>query len=283
MTIATATPTATLTANPPVSRGATWLAALSGNAARVDGYPASVQVADATLDGHAARFIALVPDPASAWPRARHGEAGVIEGWSLARAVHEAVQADRDAAAKRPIVAVVDTPSQAYGRREEAFGIHQSLAGAADAYAAARLQGHPVIALLVGHAMSGAFLAHGYQANRLLALDDAGVEVHAMGKQAAARITMRSVEELEAFAASVPPMAYDIGSYATLGLLWRRIRVHRAAQPDAADLDTVRGALRAALADILADPQRDLRSRLGGPNRQASSRVREVLARQWDD
>ncbi|PAW18516.1 hypothetical protein CKJ90_13610, partial [Klebsiella pneumoniae] len=31
---------------------------------------------------------------------------------------------------KRPIVAVIDVPSQAYGRREEAFGIHQALAGA---------------------------------------------------------------------------------------------------------------------------------------------------------
>jgi malonate decarboxylase gamma subunit len=28
-------------------------------------------------------------------------------------------------------VAVIDVPSQAYGRREEAFGIHQALAGAA--------------------------------------------------------------------------------------------------------------------------------------------------------
>lgn len=285
MNIATAIAiaTATETANPAASRGAAWLAALSGNAARVAGYPASVQVADAALGGQPARFVALVPDPASAWPRARHGEAGVIEGWSLARAVHEVVQADRDAAIKRPVVAIVDTPSQAYGRREEAFGIHQSLAGAAGAYAQARLRGHPVIALLVGPAMSGAFLAHGYQANRLLALDDAGVEVHAMGKQAAARITMRSVEDLETFAASVPPMAYDIGSYATLGLLWRRIRVGHAAAPDAADLDIVQGALLAALADILADPQRDLRGRLGGPNRQASGRVREVLAQQWDD
>ncbi|MGO4332855.1 biotin-independent malonate decarboxylase subunit gamma [Cupriavidus sp. 2TAF22] len=270
-------------AAPATSRGETWLAALTGNAARAPGYPASVQVADAGLAGQAARFIAVVPDAGSAYPRARDGEVGLIEGWSLARAVDEVLQADRDATVKRPIIAIVDTPSQAYGRREEAFGIHQSLAGAADAYASARLQGHPVIALLVGRAMSGAFLAHGYQANRLIALDDAGVEVHAMGKQAAARITMRSVEDLETFAASVPPMAYDIASYATLGLLWRRIRVNHAAQPDAADLDTTHGALQAALADILADPQRDLRSRLGGANRQASSRVRELLAQQWGD
>ncbi|MDF3836371.1 biotin-independent malonate decarboxylase subunit gamma [Cupriavidus basilensis] len=264
-------------------RGETWLAALTGNAPRRTGYPATVQVADAALAGRPARFIAVVPDADNAYPRVRHGEVGLLEGWSLAQAVHEAVLADRDAAIKRPIVAVVDTPSQAYGRREEAFGIHQSLAGAADAYATARLQGHPVIALLVGRAMSGAFLAHGYQASRLIALDDAGVQVHAMGKEAAARITLRSVEDLETFAASVPPMAYDIGNYATLGLLWKRVRVHHAGQPDAADLDTVHGALQAALADIAAEPEHDLRSRLGGENRQASSRVREVLAQQWQD
>jgi malonate decarboxylase gamma subunit len=104
-----------------------------------------------------------------------------------------------------------------------------------------------------------------------------------MGKQAAARITMRSLEDLESLAASVPPMAYDIGNYATLGLLWKLVGVKHPAQPGAADLDTVHGVLQAALADIQADPQRDLRSRLGGQNRQASSRVRELLAQQWQD
>jgi hypothetical protein len=33
--------------------------------------------------------------------------------------------------------------------------------------------------LIVGKAMSGAFLAHGYQANRLIAFNDSGVLVHA--------------------------------------------------------------------------------------------------------
>lgn len=133
--------------------------------------------------------------------------------------VSETVAADADKAVKRPIVAVIDVPSQAYGRREEAFGIHQALAGAAAAYANARLAGHPVIGLIVGKAMSGAFLAHGYQANRLIAFNDKGVLIHAMGKESAARITLRTVEALEKLAATIPPMAYDISNYATLGLL----------------------------------------------------------------
>src|SRR3546814_6301469 len=75
--------------------------------------------------------------------------------------------------------------------------------------------------------MSGAFLAHDYQANRLIALRDPGVMVHAMGKASAARVTLRSVEELETLAASVPPMAYDIDSFASLGLLWETLSVEQ--------------------------------------------------------
>ena len=262
------------------SRGATWLAALTENAALLPGYPPSVRVVDAALGGLPARYIAVVPDSESRYPRARTGETGLVEGWALAQAVHEAIAADRNGA-KRAIVAVIDVSSQAYGRREEAFGIHQALAGAAGAYAQARQHGHPVIGLIVGKAMSGAFLAHGYQANRLIALNDDGVMVHAMGKGAAARVTLRSVEDLERLAASVPPMAYDIASYATLGLLWTLVDVDSAEEPSAPDMATVRAALLAALDSILGDTQPDLRSRLGGPNRQASSRVREMLQAQW--
>jgi malonate decarboxylase gamma subunit len=107
----------------------------------------------------------------------------------------------------------------------------------------------------VGKAMSGAFLAHGYQANRLIALRDPGVMVHAMGKASAARVTLRSVEELEALAASVPPMAYDIDSYASLGLLWETLSVEQIEQPTANDLARVTECLhwRSAMS-----PARDL-------------------------
>ncbi|HEX8605400.1 MAG TPA: biotin-independent malonate decarboxylase subunit gamma [Pseudoduganella sp.] len=270
------------------SNGATWLAHLAGGTTLHD-WPA-VRVADGTLAGTAARFIAVVPDPDNRFTRARTGEVGLVEGWQLAQAVQETIHADRDAAHKRPIVAVIDVTSQAYGRREEAFGIHQALAGAAGAYAQARLAGHPVIGLIVGLAMSGAFLAHGYQANRLIALADPGVMVHAMGKASAARITLRSVEALEALAQSVPPMAYDIDSYASLGLLWKVLRPSSAAAPTADDVALVRATLEAALADIAADDaandgsnaSRDLSGRFGGEHRAASRRVRQLLGEQWN-
>lgn len=264
------------------SRGATWLKLLTGAQPLAQGYCAALQVVDAGLGDAPARYIAVVPDPDNRFARARHGEIGLVEGWELARAVHEVIEADRIGARKRPIVAVIDVASQAYGRAEEAYGIHQALAGAAGAYAEARLAGHPVIGLIVGSAMSGAFLAHGYQANRLIALDDPQVMVHAMGKASAARITLRSVEALEALAASVPPMAYDIRSYASLGLLWRVLAPAQPDAPGAADLALVRLALEDALADIRASGRTDLSGRLDGEHREASRKVRRLLAAQWN-
>ncbi|MCU1782271.1 biotin-independent malonate decarboxylase subunit gamma [Pseudomonas sp. 13B_2.1_Bac1] len=255
-------------------RGLQWFNALSAGAAPVDGLPQSLRVADGVLGEQTVRFVAVVSDPQNRFPRARNGEVGLLEGWGLAKAVDEAI-AHGD---QRPIIAIVDVPSQAYGRREEALGIHQALAAAADSYARARLAGHPVIALLVGKAMSGAFLAHGYQANRLIALRDPGVMVHAMGKASAARVTLRSVEELEALAASVPPMAYDIDSYASLGLLWETLSVSQIEQPTPDDVARVSDCLVNAVKDI---DGRDLSGRLGAANRAASSQVRQLLREQW--
>lgn len=104
--------------------------------------------------------------------------------------------------------------------------------------------------------------------------------VHAMGKVSAARVTLRSVEELEALAASVPPMAYDIDSYASLGLLWETLSVSQIEQPSADDLTLVRQCLGQAIADVRTHG-RDLSGRLGASNRGASSRVRQLLREQW--
>src|SRR4029077_1704875 len=145
-------------------------------------------------EGERVRLLALVPAPQNRFPRARHGELGLDEGWALAHHVREAIAADRSGA-RRPIIAIVDLQSPAYGRMEPLLGIHLSLAAAADAYATARMAGHPVVALIVGTALSGGILGHGDQAHRLLALDDPQVMVQAMRKQSAARITRRTVEE----------------------------------------------------------------------------------------
>jgi len=257
-------------------RGLQWFNALSAGATPVSGLPNSLKVADGVLGDQPVRFIAVVTDPHNRFPRARNGEVGLLEGWGLAKAVDEVIETGD----KRPLIAIVDVPSQAYGRREEALGIHQALAAAVDSYARARLAGHPVIALLVGKAMSGAFLAHGYQANRLIALRDPGVMVHAMGKASAARVTLRSIDELEALAASVPPMAYDIDSFASLGLLWETLTVSQIEQPTTQDLARVSDCLVQAIKDVQAGGV-DLSGRLGAVNRAASAHVRQLLREQW--
>ena len=263
-----------------ISRGETWLALLSQNAPRLEGLCPSVQVADADLNGENVRYIAVVPDENNHFPRAANGEVGLLEGWTLAKVVQETIAADAQAERKRPIVAVIDVPSQAYGRREEAFGIHQALAASAAAWAQARLAGHPIVGLIVGKAMSGAFLAHGYQANRLIAFNDPGVLIHAMGQASAARITLRSVDALMALASTVPPMAYDVKNYQTLGLLDEMLNI---AKPDAPD-DQAKQQVTEALIRAIEDARngdRSLQHRLRGENRRSSALVREKMRAAW--
>jgi len=121
------------------NRAALWLNKLAPDAPLMSGLCPSVQVVDGQINGENVRFIAVVPDANNHYPRAAGGEVGLLEGWTLAKVVNETIATDADQPVKRPIVAVIDVPSQAYGRREEAFGIHQALAGAAGAYAKARL------------------------------------------------------------------------------------------------------------------------------------------------
>lgn len=264
------------------NRGRIWMEALAGKK-HLAGLPQSVLVSDAELNGEPARFLAVVPNPNSRFPRVREGEVGLEEGWTLAHAIRETIEADKNGT-KRPIIAIVDVKSQAYGRREELAGIHLACAASVDAYATARMAGHPIVSLIVGHALSGAFLAHGYQANRILAFNSPEVLVHAMGKAAAARITKRSVAELEVLAEQVPPMAYDIRSYAKLGILHKLLDVVNPDAPSSEQVELVRKEIVDAVIDARKGP-RDLSNRLTSENalifRKASLEVRQKLTEQW--
>ena len=266
-----------------VVRGRRWFEALTGSAAPMSGDPASALVADAELGGEMARFAAVVPDPQGLFPRARQGEVGLEQAYALAARVREMIAMDRDRI-RRPLIAIVDVKSQAYGRREEMAAIYMAGAAAVDAYATARMEGHPVIALIVGHAFSGAFLAHGYQANRILAFDDPGVVIHAMHKEAAARITRRSLLELDRLGKQIAPLSYDIRDYATLGLLHALLHVENPETPQPGEVQMVRAQLIAAVQDTRLGP-RDLSCRLTSAQaqtaRQATLLVRRKLEEQW--
>ena len=262
----------------PRTRGRSWLPALSGVA------PEQIipSVLSATTD--TARYLAVVPDPDNRFYRAREGQVGVTEALALAQAVRDLVDADRDATQKRAIIAVVDLPSQAYGRYEEIAGLHQAMAVTVDAYHAARVAGHPIVALVVGTALSGGFLTHGLQANQILVLDDQGVEIHAMHKAAAARITLRTVDELDELAKTILPMSYNVEDWAKLGFCDALLKVDNADSPTRDDVETVSAAITDAVQRARRGPV-DLSNRLDSDaavtTRHASRAVRDLLAQQW--
>src|ERR1700678_10625 len=266
-------------------RGRAWFGALTGKTSPMPGDPNSVLTADAQLGDEIARFLCVVPDPHARFPCARDGQVGLEEAYTLAARVREFVDQNQSSI-KRPIVAIVDVKSQAYGRREETAAIFLAAAAAADAYGSARMAGHPVISLVVGHAISGGFLMHGYQANRILAFDDEGVMIHAMHKAAAARVTLRSVAELEELAKKIAPMSYDIRDYAKLGLLYKLLHVENPEKPSAEDIRNVQNELVGAIANARSGPV-DLRNRLESKGaqemRKASLLVRSKLEAQWQE
>jgi malonate decarboxylase gamma subunit len=103
-------------------RGRAWLGALTGKMSPMPGDPNSVLTADAQLGDEIARFLCVVPDPHARFPCARDGQVGLEEAYTLAARVREFVDGDQHTL-KRPIVAIVDVKSQAYGRREETAAI----------------------------------------------------------------------------------------------------------------------------------------------------------------
>ena len=94
--------------------------------------------ADAKLGDDVARFLCVVPNPEARFPCARRGEVGLEESYTLATRLREAIEQDKNGK-QRPIIAIVDVKSQAYGRREETAAIFLATAMAADAYASARM------------------------------------------------------------------------------------------------------------------------------------------------
>jgi malonate decarboxylase gamma subunit len=267
----------------PGVRGSAWFKALTGQSSPMQGDPGSVLTADAKLGDEQARFLCVVPNPQARFPCARRAEVGLEEAYTLATRVREAVEQD-EKQKRRPIIAIVDVKSQAYGRREETGAIFLAAATSADAYASARMKGHPVITLVVGQAISGGFLTHGYQANRILAFDDSDVVIHAMHKEAAARITLRSVADLDRLGHEIAPLSYDIHDYARLGLLHKLLHVENPDNPSQATVALVQKELIEAVTDARAG-SRDLSNRLNSEGarqtRKAGLRARAQMEHEW--
>lgn len=231
-------------------------------------------------------YIAIVPDENNRFVRVQNGEVGLQEGYAVAGVVNDLIAAEKDQIKKTPIVIIVDVPSQAYGYKEELIGIHMALASSVSAYARARQNGHQVVAFIPGDAVSGGFLAHGLQANRLVALDDLDITIQAMSKASAARITQRTIAELEEATKHVPAMAYDIENYQKLGALFNLIKGVKGYAVDERAISTVKAALDDAFDSIKDD--RTLKFRYTNEialseGRVATNQIRSLMDEQWQD
>jgi malonate decarboxylase gamma subunit len=148
------------------------------------------------------------------------GIIGLEEGYKMALAVYHSIKADREKpeGQKRPLVLIVDTPGNGPGKLEEIFGINKATGAYQLALAEARKAGHPVVALVVGRAISGGFLCHGLQADHILCLGPQfGTLVHVMPLTSIARITKLDIEWLQELAESNPVFAAGPDFFYKLG------------------------------------------------------------------
>ena len=176
-------------------------------------------VGTGTIAGKPATIISI--DAMTANPRFPTVYAGIIgleEGYKMAMAVYDTIDADRDGEDKRPIVLIVDTPGNGPGKTEEIFGMNKATGAYQLALAEARQHGHPVLAVVIGRAISGAFLCHGLQADHIIALSkDFGTVIHVMPLSSIARITKMDIETLGALAESNPVFASGADFFYKLG------------------------------------------------------------------
>ena len=195
----------------PDARGRAWLTRSAVAHARA----VIPSVLSATTD--TARYLAVVPDPDNPYYRARDGQVGLTESLALAQAVRELIDADRAAEDKRAIVAVVDLPSQAYGRLEEMVGLHQAMAAAVDAYHAARNAGTRSSPSSSAPRCRAASSLTAFRPTRSwLSTTRGWRSTPCTGPPRRGSHCARS-KELDELAKTIMPMSYDVEDWAKLG------------------------------------------------------------------
>lgn len=154
------------------------------------------------------------------FPVVYFGVIGMEEAYKMALAVYKTIELDqyKSISEKRPIILIVDTPGNGPGKVEEIIGMNKATGAYQLALAEARKKGHPVIAMVIGRAISGAFLCHGLQADHILSLTaDYGTMIHVMPVSSISRITRIDVERLEELAQDNPVFAAGAKYFYRLG------------------------------------------------------------------
>lgn len=178
-------------------------------------------VGTAKLEGELVTFIANDAEAINPrFPVVYFGIIGMEEAYKMALAVYNTIKADQDKPPeqKRPLVLIVDTPGNGPGKIEEIFGMNKATGGYQLALAEARKAGHPIVAIVIGRAISGAFLCHGLQADHILSLSkDFGTMIHVMPLTSIARITKTDIERLEVLSQDNPVFAAGVDFFYKLG------------------------------------------------------------------
>ena len=184
-------------------------------------YGPGAVVGTAKVDGMDATVIANDAQAINPrFPVVYFGVIGMEEAYKMACAVYETIEADADkpVSEKRPIVLIVDTPGNAPGKVEEIFGMNKATGAYQLALAEARKRGHAVVAMVIGRAISGAFLCHGLQADHILALPKQyGTVIHVMPLSSISRITKMDIERLEELSQKSPVFASGVEFFYRLG------------------------------------------------------------------
>ena len=216
-------------------------------------------VGTALLDGETVTVIASDAEAFNEkFPVVYSGIIGMEEGYKMAQAVYATLAADAEKAAakKRPIVLIVDTPGNGPGKVEELFGMNKATGAYQLTLAEARLAGHPIVAMVVGRAISGAFLCHGLQADRILSLtSEFQTMIHVMPITSVSRIIKKDVELLEELAKANPVFAAGPAFFFKLGGVERLVET----------IDGMRPAIAAQIADIRKAKSEGAATALTGP------------------
>lgn len=267
---------------PLSTRSRTWIERLSKGGTRLAFETPSVITADVTLPNakESALAISIVPDSTSRLPRASSGELGLEQAWALSACIHQFIAEEKKAGTCRPIIAIVDTPGQAFGATEERRCISAAASAAVEAYALARRAGHPVLTLVVGRAVSGAFLAHGLQSDHIFALTDQQVSMYAMSAQSIARITRRTLAEVQTIAAKALPMSFAIEDAWRLGVIHTLIDGVDCEDPTVDDLRRITTRFEEMLLSLRAG-KRTTSSIEGNPYREGTQKIRAAVTEQW--
>jgi malonate decarboxylase gamma subunit len=152
---------------------------------------------------------------------------------------------------RRAILILLDTQGQRLRHRDELLGINGYMAHLAKCVELARRNGHRIVSLVYGDAVSGGYLAGGMMADACFALRDA--EISVMNLPAMARVTKIPQERLEELSKASPVFAPGSRNYFEMGALeaiWEG--------------DLARHLERALLGTETADRRRELGAARGG-------------------